>query len=400
MGVDTDTVAVATSPGGASHELALAVFEHHPHGIIVVDPYGRVIAHNTAARALLGCAGEELGPRATKALGRILDAHVAEDPPHDASLVQRALADGARLPEIRFDLPAGCGAEATWVTAAPLGGEGRVIVELRPGRGRDRRRRTDPHWTRGPALRITTLGRTRVQSPQGAIDSRWLATRAGQLLKLLVAERERVVPSDEIVERLWADASIRSVHGVRYFIHALRDRLEPGRAPRVPSSFVRWTGGGYVLERAHVHVDADEFEARIGAGMARLPDDPVGARAGLEGGLALYGGDFLADEPYAEWAIPERDRLRTLAGEALRALAAIKRDHGDLVGAGVELERLVGLEPYDVDIHRELIEITLRRGRRTEAVRRYEVLRRRMLETFGEELDFTLADLAVDPFGG
>ncbi len=397
MAGKTKAGAVATTQREVSARLALAVFERHPHGIVVADRDGAVVAHNAAARALLGCRGEGLDARAAGALRDVLGAGLADGSPEGVSLPRRALADGKRLPEIRVDLPRGCGAEAVWMTAAPLGDGDRVIVELRPGRGNDRRRRTDPHWTRGAALRIVTLGRTRVESPEGSIDGRWLATRAGQVLKLLVTERDRVVSSDEIVEQLWTDASSRSLQGVRYFIHSLRDRLEPDRAPRAPSSFVRWTGGGYALERSRIAVDADEFEALIVAGMACRHEDEKRARRNLERGMALYGGDFLADEPYAEWVIAERDRLRGLAGEALRALAAIKHGAGDLAGAGAELERLVGLEPYDVDVHRELIAITLRRGRRTEALRRYEWLRRRMLDTFGEDLDFTLADLVAGP---
>jgi hypothetical protein len=42
---------------------------------------------------------------------------------------------------------------------------------------------------------------------------------------------------------------------------------------------------------------------------------------------------------------------------------------------------------------RKLLVVLLRDGRRSEAVRRYEALRRRVLSMFGEELDFSLAEL-------
>jgi DNA-binding SARP family transcriptional activator len=90
----------------------------------------------------------------------------------------------------------------------------------------------------------------------------------------------------------------------------------------------------------------------------------------------------------------ERDRLRTFASEALRALASLARARDDVDAAAAHLDRLAALEPYDVDVHRLLIGLCLRRGRRTEALRRYTLLRHRLLNTFGEDLDFTLADLA------
>jgi len=86
-------------------------------------------------------------------------------------------------------------------------------------------------------------------------------------------------------------------------------------------------------------------------------------------------------------------RLRELAGRALRTLAEADDATDDLEGAAASLERLVAMEPYDLDVHRRLLALCLRRGRRTDAVRRYTALRRRMMTVFGEDLDFTLADL-------
>src|SRR6185295_2392823 len=184
--------------------------------------------------------------------------------------------------------------------------------------------------------------------------------------------------------------------GVRHYIHQLREQLEPSRSGRGQSSLLTRDHGGYVLDRERVIVDADEFESEVAAGLSAVEaGDAERACRHLERAARMYGGDFLADEPYAEWAIAERDRLRTVAANALRALADLRLGSDDVEGALSDLERLVELEPYDVDVHRRLIELALRRGRRTEAVRRYNALRRRMLTTFGEELDFSLSDVAA-----
>lgn len=49
-----------------------------------------------------------------------------------------------------------------------------------------------------------------------------------------------------------------------------------------------------------------------------------------------------------------------------------------------------------MDVQRRLLAVCLKRGRRSEAVRRYKSLRVHMLHTFGEEPGFSLADLAGD----
>ena len=75
-------------------------------------------------------------------------------------------------------------------------------------------------------------------------------------------------------------------------------------------------------------------------------------------------------------------------------MATIDERRDDLAAASASLGRLADLEPYDADVHRELLVVLLSRGRRSEALRRYEALRRRMQSTFAEQLDFTLAEIA------
>jgi DNA-binding SARP family transcriptional activator len=101
----------------------------------------------------------------------------------------------------------------------------------------------------------------------------------------------------------------------------------------------------------------------------------------------------LSDDPYAESALEERDRLRELAGRVLRDLVAAKRAVGDMGAAADHARRLASMEPFDMDVQREFLELCIARGRRSEAMRRYALLRRRVRGEFSQEPDFTLADL-------
>jgi DNA-binding SARP family transcriptional activator len=143
-----------------------------------------------------------------------------------------------------------------------------------------------------------------------------------------------------------------------------------------------------------VEVDADEFEAHVTAGLTLVDSDPQAAAAEIERGLTIYRGDFLADMPYAEWAIPERHRLHDLACVGLRQLADIRLELRLLDSAARSLERLATLQPFDEDVHRRLMELDIMRGRRSDAVRRYAALRSRIRRTFGHDPEFTPADLA------
>ncbi len=77
----------------------------------------------------------------------------------------------------------------------------------------------------------------------------------------------------------------------------------------------------------------------------------------------------------------------------LRGLAGLKLAQGDEESAGEHLQRLAELEPLDMQAQRDLIALMLRRGRHSEALRRYELVRRRYKRTFGSEPDFTLSEL-------
>ncbi|HEX4838351.1 MAG TPA: BTAD domain-containing putative transcriptional regulator [Solirubrobacteraceae bacterium] len=368
-------------------------FRHFPYGLVVVDRDGKVVSRNLAAARLIEATGHDA---ATLTCCRLLGCRAPETVLAEACVTELALAHGSSLPEVRVDIVTGENVEAMWIGAAPLGEEGdRVVLQLRPGVSGDRRRRTDPHWMAGPSLRIHTLGRTVVESPEGPIGGSWLDQRTGQLLKYLVAERHRAVHADEIGENIWPEADFAIAASVRYYIHALRRKLEPQRGNREPSTFVISGAGCYRLNLNNIQVDADEFEKHVTTGLAAVEIAPQAAAEEIERGLAVYRGDFLADTPYADWAMLERHRLHDLACMGLRSLAQIRLDRQLIDSAIRSIERLAGLQPYDEDVHRQLLELYIARGRHSEAVRRYASLRAKIRRTFGKDPGFTLSELKV-----
>jgi DNA-binding SARP family transcriptional activator len=375
------------------NDLAPEILAGLPFGVLVADRDGCMLAWNAATKGLLGDdprLGED-APAGDVRCCELFGCRSGQGPLADVCITELAReADGA-LPEVRVDIPPD---GAAWVVAAEAG-PGLVAFQVRPANRSDRRRRTDPHWVAGPQLHIHVLGRTRVHSGETSLGGRWLAQRPGQLLKFMTANRGQPVHAEQIAAALWPDGGYEAPGNVRHHMHGLRRRLEPNRAKRAPSEFVVTRGAGYQLDRARVSVDADEFASLAHHGLEALKAGRRDrARQCLRDAADHYGGDFMADEPYAEWALDERDRLRELVARVLHALADLDRADGDVEAAYHDLRRLAELEPLDTHVQRELLELCLRRGRRTEATRRFQALRVRTMRELGQPPGFSLADLA------
>ena len=390
------TTMAAHSPNGAlaspDSTLELEGFRRFPYSLLIIDGDKQVVARNLEAAKLIEAMSlGDVELTCCKLLGCRTDESVLAD----ACLTELALGQEAPLPEVRVDIPTVDGVRAMWVAAAPLRQDvSQVVLQLRPGIVQDRRRRTDPHWMTGARLRIRVLGRTVVESAEGPIGGDWLEQRTGQLLKYLIAERHRTVHIDEIGENIWPGADFAIAGSVRYYIYSLRRKLEPQRGRRELSTFITSSSGSYRLNLDHVKVDADEFETHVTAGLAMIEREPQAAAVEIERGLAVYRGDFLADTPYADWALLERHRLHDLACVGLRSLARVRLE-ARLVDSAVRcLEQLATLQPYDESVHRQLMELDIMRGHRSDAVRRYASLRTRIRRTFGHDPNFTPADLA------
>jgi DNA-binding SARP family transcriptional activator len=345
---------------------------------MVCDRRGRVLATNGRLKEIVSPDGG--GWDGTARCCTLLGCGRSAGPLEGACLTERSLAAGEPLEDVR--LCASRGGSPLLVTATPLCDAGsQVLFEVRPDGGAN---------DTAPPLRIFALGAMQVQGPAGPLVGDWLAQRPGELLRFLVCERSRIVPADVIGEAIWPHAGTAAPNTVRHFVHALRDRLEPGRSGSGRISTVLCSRGGYGLDPDRVWVDVDVFEREAVTGIAALHDGRrKAAREHLERATALYRGDFLADEPYAEWALRERDRLRAVASEVLRALV-------DVVGLPDRaryLEQLGELEPFDDDVHRDLVAAWLLMGRRSRAARHYESFRVRLMREFGEPPGFALSDL-------
>src|SRR6202022_1069003 len=119
---------------------------------------------------------------------------------------------------------------------------------------------------------------------------------------------------------------------------------------------------------AVVDVDVARFE--------RLVAD--GSTGALEQATGLYRGDLLAglalaERPFEEWLTSERERLHELAIQTLGRLLTHQQRAGAAEHAVQTGLRLLGLDPLQEPVHRAVMRLYARLGRREAALRQYQL---------------------------
>lgn len=189
----------------------------------------------------------------------------------------------------------------------------------------------------------------------------WQRRKTRQLLLYLLTRRGPV-PCDEVLEALWPDLSPAAAgQALNTAFSELRRLLEPHLDKGIASRYRERDEETLAWRRdAPYWYDAAAFEQAVRSG-------GQAARQALE----LYRGDFLPEEPYVDWVLRERERLRGLYLNALGAWLEERLQAGEW-REGIELaRRILEMEPWLEEVWRALMTCYAMLGRRSEALQAY-----------------------------
>lgn len=127
--------------------------------------------------------------------------------------------------------------------------------------------------------------------------------------------------------------------------------------------------------------------------------DGADARAYLRDIAELYTGDFLdgyeAGDAYAfeEWMLAQRESYRANALSALDKLVEINLSMQEYEAGITYANQILQIDPWREEAYRSLMQLYLRNGQRSAALRQYELCRTVMEDEVGVELDPRTIDL-------
>ena len=202
--------------------------------------------------------------------------------------------------------------------------------------------------------------------------------RVRQLLAYLLLHRR--AGRRRAAEDLWPDLALdRALQNLRVNLSHLQRVLQPSREAEAPAWFVRAEADLLEVAPAGFEVDTEVFE-RACLDARRLDEQAKGslAIAGYRVAAALYRGDYLQDWPDAEWAAPERVRLRALATGAICRLGELVLARGEPEEATAWATAVLRHEPLLERGHRLFVRGLAGQGNRPASVEAVRDLIRRL----------------------
>ena len=181
------------------------------------------------------------------------------------------------------------------------------------------------------------------------------------------------------METLWPDVEPAKAAGrLSVAMSVVRAVLDPGRREE-PDHHLIADRDTVALD--HLTVDVHTFLATTAdAFAAQMAGDSRRATGLFSQAERLYAGDFLAEDPYEDWAVPRREEARATAIAVLFALVedGLRQQAWDR--AIPRLHRILDIDPHDEGAHLKLVAALSEAGRYAEAHRRYIVYAQRMDE--------------------
>lgn len=223
-------------------------------------------------------------------------------------------------------------------------------------------------------LHIRLFGRLRIAFDDHAPEVR--ITRTTQTLLAYLLLQRSLSSRDVLASLCWGDQPDEQARNcLNTALWRLRRVLTPHGDAHGEYLLTAATGEvGFNWESPH-WLDLTAFEQAANRALTERPETlPAKTAAELEQALTLYTGDLL-EGFYDDWALRERERVRSMYLDSLARLMRFHHAHGAYAEGLAAGQRLLAHDPLREEIHREMMRLYLKAGERALAVRQYNLCR-------------------------
>jgi DNA-binding SARP family transcriptional activator len=176
------------------------------------------------------------------------------------------------------------------------------------------------------------------------------SSRGLLLLKYLILHHKQNIPREVLMDLFWPDAEPETArNSLNVALHSLRRAVQA----QTEMPLIVFEDGGYSLApNLKIWIDVEEFERCVKAGQ-RLEgrDQSTAAIAEYEGAVSLYQGDFLEQNPYEEWTVLDRERLRIAYLDTLDRLSQIYFQEESYSACRSACQLILARDPCREDAH-------------------------------------------------
>lgn len=227
-----------------------------------------------------------------------------------------------------------------------------------------------------PPLEIVVLGKPQIKW-QGEPLAADLISAKGQALLVYLAVTGQTCSRQAISGLLWGDLSEERARG--------NLRLTLSKLRSVVGDYLIPTRQSLAFDFALPHsLDASEFTRHCAAPERATPSH-------LESAVELYRGNFLDDfhlhdaPDFETWVVVEREHFQQMALASLSHLATLAQAQSEFDKAIAFTRRILALEPWREEAHRQLMTVLAQSGQRTAALSQFEICRKHLDEELGVE---------------
>lgn len=233
-----------------------------------------------------------------------------------------------------------------------------------------------------PGLIVYCLGPFQVYQDDQLIEN-WPSSKGKSVLKYLVTHHEHPIGKEVLMDLFWPDAQPDSArNNLNVAIYSLRQALHQARTD---FSHVLFQDDCYLLNpELRIWVDVEVFMQHCSAAQ-RLEQQKQSALAMHEYQAAevLYQGEFLEEDRYEDWLLPQRQHLQETYLNLLDRLSRYYLNQGAHSACVAVCGKMLAVDPGWEEAHRRLMRCYSRQGQRHLALRQYHLC----LETLKAELD-------------